>query len=205
MKKLLLIALALVTFQGFAQKETGIGIKAGVNYSQNGDLKNAGSSAANDLISGSDQKMGYHLGLYAKMKLPIFYLRPELIFTHTKSAYDFSGSSGVYSQSKIDLPILLGYEILGPLHVFAGPSIQFVLGNDFDIKQVALTDLEKNTTIGFQFGAGLNLGRLGLDVRFERGLSPNQISLINNNITSVSESFIDTRPTQVIFALSYAL
>ena len=89
--------------------------------------------------------------------------------------------------------------------MFAGPSIQFVLGNDFDIKQVALTDLEKNTTIGFQFGAGLNLGRLGLDVRFERGLSPNQISLINNNITSVSESFIDTRPTQVIFALSYAL
>ena len=205
MKKVLLIALALVTFQGFAQKETCIGIKAGVNYSQNGDLKTAVSSAANDLISGSDQKMGYHLGLYAKMKLPIFYLRPELIFTHTKSAYDFSGSSGVYSQSKIDLPILLGYEILGPLHVFAGPSIQFVLGNDFDIKQVALTDLEKNTTIGFQFGAGLNLGRLGLDVRFERGLSPNQISLINNNITSVSESFIDTRPTQVIFALSYAL
>ncbi|MFY9444868.1 MAG: porin family protein [Flavobacteriaceae bacterium] len=205
MKKVLLIALALVTFQGFAQKETGIGIKAGVNYSQNGDLKTAVSSAANDLISGSDQKMGYHLGLYAKMKLPIFYLRPELIFTHTKSAYDFSESSGVYSQSKIDLPILLGYEILGPLHVFAGPSIQFVLGNDFDIKQVALTDLEKNTTIGFQFGAGLNLGRLGLDVRFERGLSPNQISLINNNITSVPESFIDTRPTQVIFALSYAL
>lgn len=205
MKKVLLIALTLVTFQGFAQKETGIGIKAGVNYSQNGDLKTAVSSAANDLISGSDQKMGYHLGLYAKMKLPLFYLRPELTFTHTKSAYDFSGNNGVYSQSKIDLPILLGYEIIGPLHVFAGPSIQFVLGNDFDIKQVALTDLEKNTTIGFQFGAGLNLGRLGLDVRFERGLSPNQISLINNNITSISESFIDTRPTQVIFALSYAL
>ena len=205
MKKVLFIAMALITFLGFAQKETRIGIKAGVNYSQNGDLKTAVSSAANDLISGSDQKMGYHLGLYAKMKLPLFYLRPELTFTHTKSAYDFSGNNGVYSQSKIDLPILLGYEIIGPLHVFAGPSIQFVLGNDFDIKQVALTDLEKNTTIGFQFGAGLNLGRLGLDVRFERGLSPNQISLINNNITSISESFIDTRPTQVIFALSYAL
>ncbi|MFT6722637.1 MAG: hypothetical protein ACJA1V_000698, partial [Flavobacteriaceae bacterium] len=66
-------------------------------------------------------------------------------------------------------------------------------------------DLEKNTTIGFQFGGGLNLGRLGLDVRFERGLSPNQIQLINNNLSSISESLIDTRPTQVIFALSYAL
>jgi hypothetical protein len=73
------------------------------------------------------------------------------------------------------------------------------------LSNVALTDLEKNTTIGFQFGAGINLGRLGFDVRFERGLSPNQISLINNNITTISESFIDTRPTQVIFALSYAL
>jgi hypothetical protein len=205
MKKVLFIAVALITFQGFAQKETRIGIKAGVNYNQNGDLKTSVSSAANDIISGSDQKMGYHLGLYAKMNLPIFYLRPELIFTHTKSAYNFSGGNGVYSQSKIDLPILLGYEIIGPLHVFAGPSIQLVLGNDFDLSNVALTDLEKNTTIGFQFGAGINLGRLGLDVRFERGLSPNQISLINNNITTISESFIDTRPTQVIFALSYAL
>lgn len=205
MKKLLCIAIALISLQGFAQKETGIGIKAGLNYSQNGDLKTAVTTAANDIIAGSNQKMGYHLGVYAKMKLPIFYLRPELIFTHTKSEYDFSGGNGVYSQSKIDLPILLGYELIGPLHVFAGPSIQLVLGNEFDLKSVALTDLEKNTTIGFQFGAGLNLGRLGLDVRFERGLSPNQISLINNNITTLSESFIDTRPTQVIFAFSYAL
>lgn len=72
MKKILFIGVALITFQGFAQKETGIGIKVGVNYNQNGNLKTAVSSAASDIISGSDQKMGYHLGLYAKMDLPIF-------------------------------------------------------------------------------------------------------------------------------------
>jgi len=145
------------------------------------------------------------LGVYAKMNLPVFYLRPELVYTHTESAYDFSGSKGIYSQSKVDFPILLGYELLGPLHLFAGPSLQLVLSNDFDVKGVGLKDLGKNTTIGFQFGAGINLGRLGLDVRFERGLSPNEIQLINNNISTISESLIDTRPSQIIFALSYAL
>lgn len=205
MKKIVFAAILVMSQLAFAQKETGIGIKAGLNYAQNGDLKTAITNAANDIVAGSEQKMGFHLGLYAKMNIPIFYLRPELSFTHTKSAYDFSGTNGTFSQTKIDFPILLGYELLGPLHVFAGPSFQLVLANDFDVNAVDLKDLEKNTSLGIQFGAGINLGRLGLDVRFERGLSPNQIKLINNNITNLPESLIDTRPTQLIFALSYAL
>ena len=205
MKKILCIALVMMANFAFSQKETGIGIKAGVNYSQNGDLKTSFSSAAGDLIAGSEQKIGYHLGFYAKINLPVFYLRPELIYTHTESAYNFSGSNAIYSQSKIDLPLLLDYELLGPLHIFAGPSLQWVLANDFDLKSIDLKDLEKNTTIGLQFGAGLNLGRLGIDVRVERGLSPNQIKIINNNIGALPDSRIDTRPSQLIFSLSYAL
>lgn len=203
MKKILLTALIFTTTQVFAQKEFGIGIKGGVNYSQNGDLKNAVTTATNDIIAGSEQKMGFHLGVYAKMKLPIFYLRPEIVFTQTNSLYDFSGTNSTFSQSKLDIPILLGYKLIGPLHVFAGPSFQVILANNFD--DFELKDLEKNTTVGLQFGAGINLGRLGLDLRLERGLSPNQIKLINNNITTLPESLIDTRPSQVIFALSYAL
>ena len=205
MKNIIIAAALFLSCHLSAQKVTGLGIKAGLNYSQNGDLKTSITSASNNIIAGSEQKMGYHLGVYAKMNLPVFYLRPELVYTHTESAYDFSGSKGIYSQSKIDFPLLLGIELLGPLHVFAGPSLQLVLSNNFDVKGVGIKDLEKNTTIGFQFGGGLNLGRLGLDVRFERGLSPNQIQLINNNLSSISESLIDTRPTQVIFSLSYAL
>jgi len=205
MKNIIIVAVLFISCHLNAQKVTGLGIKGGLNYNQNGDLKTSITSAANNIIAGSEQKMGYHLGVYAKMNLPVFYLRPELVYTHTESAYDFSGSKGIYSQSKVDFPILLGYELLGPLHLFAGPSLQLVLSNDFDVKGVGLKDLGKNTTIGFQFGAGINLGRLGLDVRFERGLSPNEIQLINNNISTISESLIDTRPSQIIFALSYAL
>ena len=205
MKKILFAACLFISQLTWAQKETGIGIKGGLNYAQNGDLKTAITNASNDIVTGSEQKMGFHLGLYAKMNIPIFYLRPELSLTHTKSAYDFSGTNGTFSQTKIDVPILLGYELLGPLHVFAGPSFQVVLANDLNLDAINLTDLEKNTSMGVQFGAGINLGRLGLDVRFERGLSPNQIKLINNNIASLPNRFIDTRPTQVIFALSYAL
>jgi len=53
-------------------------------------------------------------------------------------------------------------------------------------------------------GVGVNLGRLGLDVRYERGFSENEAEIIGDNITDVSGR-VDSRPSQIIFALSLKL
>ena len=51
---------ALVSLTAIAQSDSGFGIKAGLNYNQNGDLSfSQVQSAGEDLISGSDGKVGY--------------------------------------------------------------------------------------------------------------------------------------------------
>ena len=68
MKKTLLVAVfALASMTAFAQKDSGFGIKAGLNYNQNGDLNfRQVQDSGEDIIAGSDGKVGYHVGFFGK-------------------------------------------------------------------------------------------------------------------------------------------
>lgn len=204
MKKSLLMAVfALIGTTAFAQNDSGFGLKAGLNYNQNGDLNfKQVQSAGEDLIAGSDGKVGYHVGFYGKLDMPKIYIRPELIYTKTKSSYDVEGGTNDYDVSKLDLPVLLGYKIIGPLHIFAGPAFQYTLNND--LEDVELDDLKNDFSIGAHFGVGVNLGNIGLDVRYERGFSENEAEIIGDNIANI-EGRVDSRPSQIIFGLSLKL
>jgi hypothetical protein len=96
--------------------------------------------------------------------------------------------------SKLDLPVLLGFKVIGPLSVFAGPDFQYILNTDFD--GVTLGDVENDFTVGLHLGAGVNLGNLGVDLRYERGLSSNEA-----NFVGLSDQRLDTRPSQFILSL----
>ncbi len=203
-KTLLILVLSLTSAITFAQKESGFGIKAGLNYAQNGDLTlESIGNAGEDVIDGSESKIGYHLGVFYKLKLPIIYLRPELIYTKTKSNYTINGSDAAYDVSKIDLPVLVGVKIIGPLEVFAGPSFQYILDSDLE-KVPTLNDLENDFSLGLQIGVGVSLGKLGLDVRYERGLSENESKFVADNSNTLSGR-VDSRPSQIIFGLSLKL
>jgi len=202
-KTLFLAAFALIGFTAFAQKGSGFGIKAGLNYNQNGDLSfQQVQSAGEDLIAGSDGKVGYHVGVFGKLDLPIIYIRPELIYTKTKSSYSVDGESNDYNISKLDLPLLVGINIIGPLNLFAGPAFQYTLSND--LQNVELSDVKNDITVGAHFGLGVSLGKLGLDVRYERGFSKNEAEIIGTNIADISGR-VDSRPSQIIFGLSLKL
>jgi hypothetical protein len=128
MKKTLLVAvLALIGSAAMAQSGSGFGIKAGLNYNKNGDLIGSVGDSGQDIVEGADGKTGYHVGFWGKLDFPKIYLRPELVYTKTKSSYDVDGDSQDYDVSKLDLPVLLGVKIVGPLHLFAGPAFQYTL------------------------------------------------------------------------------
>ena len=202
-KSLLMAVFALIGITAFAQKDSGFGIKAGLNYNQNGDLSfKQVQSSGEDLIAGSDGKVGYHVGFYGKLDMSKIYIKPELIYTKTKSSYDVGGGTNDYDVSKLDLPVLLGYKLIGPLHIFAGPAFQYTLNND--LEDVELDDVKNDFTIGAHFGVGVNLGNIGLDVRYERGFSENEAEIIGANIADISGK-VDSRPSQIIFGLSLKL
>ena len=191
-KTFLLAAMILFGLSATAQSESGFGIKGGLNYNANGDyFESAGEAARNP-----DRNIGYHLGVFGKIGVSRIYFRPELVYTKTKSDYD----GGDFDMSKLDAPLLVGVKVIGPLHLFAGPSFQYILDTDFD--GITIDDVDNDFTVGLNIGAGVNLGKLGIDLRYERGFSDNEANFINTNLTTVGPSRIDTRPDQLILSFS---
>lgn len=196
MKKLIFAgALALLcNISLLAQNGSGFGIKGGLNYNGNGDyFESIGSNAKNP-----DRNVGYHIGVFGKLGDKL-YFKPELIYTSTKSSYDNED----FRMKKFDAPLLVGVKVLGPISVFGGPSLQYIVGTEFN--GVTIDDVQDDFSIGLNFGIGLNLNKFGIDLRYERGFSDNEAIFINNNIGSGVVSRIDTRPEQLILSLSIML
>jgi len=202
-KTLLFVAFAFISITTFAQKGSGFGIKAGLNYNQNGDLSfSQVQTAGEDLITGSDGKVGFHVGVFGKLDFSKIFIKPELVYTKTKSSYDVVSSSTDYDISRIDLPVLVGYKLVGPLHIFIGPAFQYTIDNT--LKDVELEDLKNDFTVGLNVGVAVNLGNIGLDIRYERGFSENEANIISDNVADITGK-VDSRPSQIIFALSLKL
>ena len=189
----LLAALVLLSASSFAQTQTGFGLKGGLNYNGNGDyFESIGSNAENP-----ERNIGYHVGIFGKIGKDI-YLRPELVYTRTKSDY----RDDSFQLTKLDAPVLLGIKVIGPISVFGGPSFQYILDSEFE--NISINNVEDDFSVCLNFGIGLNFKKLGIDLRYERGFSDNEATFINTNIGSV-ESRIDTRPDQLILSLSLLL
>lgn len=187
----LLLALAIPTNLN-AQAATGLGIRAGLNYNGNGKYFSSISANAEN----PDKNVGYHVGLFGKIGNQI-YLKPELVYTSTKSDYN----SDDFKMQKLDLPVLVGAKVLGPISVFGGPAFQYILNSKFG--DVTVNDVENDFTVGLNFGIGLNINKLGIDLRYERGFSNNEATFIQSNNVEVSR--LDTRPDQLILSFSLIL
>ena len=196
MKNLILTSIAtlLVSTCIYAQSESGFGIKGGLNYNGNGDYF---ESATNN-YQNPDRNLGYHIGVFAKLGTKVFF-RPELVYTATKSDYN----AGEFDLKKLDVPLLIGFKVIGPLNVFAGPSLQYIIDSDFE--NATINSIQDDFSVGLNFGVGISFNKIGIDLRYERGFSDNEATLINNNITTLNSDRLDTRPDQLILSLSVML
>lgn len=194
MKKLIFITMVLASTLTFAQSNIDFGFKGGLNYNANGDyFESIGANAENP-----DRNIGFHLGIFGKFGEQI-YFRPELVYTSTKSDYN----SDDFTMKKLDAPLLVGVKVLGPLSVFGGPSLQYIMDTDFN--GININDVENDFTVGLNFGIAFNIKKLGIDLRYERGFSDNEATFIDNNFGDGVVSRLDTRPDQLILSLSVSL
>ena len=195
MKKLSCLLVLLTTTLQFtiAQSGSGFGIKAGLNYNANGDY----IDSFNSNIENPDRNIGYHFGIFGKLGNKV-YFKPELVYTKTKSDYD----SGDFDMQKLDAPLLVGIKVLGPVSVFAGPSLQYIIDSEFE--NIDIDDVENDFSVGLNFGIGLNIDKLGIDLRYERGFSDNEATFLNNNNININNR-LDTLPDQLILSLSLLL
>ncbi|WP_299060785.1 outer membrane beta-barrel protein [uncultured Polaribacter sp.] len=197
MQKLIFIFCLFLGFSQVANAQIDFGLKAGLNYSNNGN--ESAKTKFNDIVDGAEEELGYHAGIWFRGKLPIlgFYIRPEIIYTQVQSEYALNTVNTNYDFKKIDVPVLIGKRFLRVVSVFIGPSFQYIIDDSFQLDNVTTEEFDK-FSVGAQMGLGVEFGSLGIDVRWERGLSNTEANFTNNFT-------VDNRTNQLILGVSFKL
>jgi len=205
MKKIILIFLLVVASNLLkAQIDLDYGFKGGLNYNANGDLNITGGFGGFNEDVNSNSEIGYHLGIFTKINFDKFYLRPELVYTKTKSSYEHQTLQETdFKLTTLDIPILLGYELIKPVSVFAGPYFQYIFYTDFS--DAFDLELEKDIGVGLSFGAAVQIDRLGFDIRYNTGLSKNSASYTDDLPVDGLAYAIDTKSKQLILSVFFQL
>jgi hypothetical protein len=171
MKKIILSALLLCSgLTGFSQvlPSFQLGLKAGTNLSK----------LSTENTFSSDNRAGYYAGLWARIGAAGIHLQPELYLSGKNTILKAdNGQENKIKFTSLDIPILVGTKIgaagIG-VRLNTGPVVSFILNDEQSFGQAAnsaFTGDFKGQNIAWQFGAGLDVSKLGIDVRFEQGLS----------------------------------
>lgn len=185
------LTIFLFSLHSPAQNTNGFGFKGGLNYSVSGNLYDS----AADIVENPDGNIGFNFGIFVKYG-GFLYAKPELVYTNISSSYN----EGTFKMQKIDMPLLGGIRLIKVLNIFIGPSFQYIIESDFENNNVQ--DLN-DFTVGLNVGVGVSFNKIGIDLRYERGFSENEATILNNN--NVILGAIDTRVEQFILNISFIL
>jgi hypothetical protein len=171
MKKLILSALFLcfsVIAFGQVLPSFQFGIKGGTNLSK----------LTTDNTLGSDNRSGYYAGVWARLGAAGIHFQPELYLAGKNTTLtNAAGLENKVRFTSVDVPLLVGTKIGAAgvgLRLNTGPVVSFILDDKQSFGDAAGSVFQgnfKNQAIAWQFGAGFDFGKLGLDLRYEAGLS----------------------------------
>lgn len=204
MKNLYLVLVVFcLTFTANAQF-LNWGIKGGVNYNENGDLR--AINQGDPISLSSNEEVGYHIGILSEIKLPLFlYIRPELVYTHTESSYKLDSDQGTLKLDKLELPVLVGFRVFKIGRFFFGPNFSYIMNTKLSVPE-SIEGVSNVSSDDFlvsgQIGLGLNFGKIGADIRWETGFSDSEASFIRNN-TNLDFALVDTSQSQFILSFYY--
>jgi len=204
MKNLYLLLVVLCLSLGANAQFLNWGIKGGVNYNENGDLRTI--NAGNPISLSSNQEVGYHVGILSEIKLPLFlYIRPELVYTHTQSSYELDEDKGTLKLDKLELPVLVGFRVFKIGRFFFGPNFSYIMNTKLSVPESVegVSNISSDDfLVSGQVGLGLNFGKLGADIRWETGFSDSEASFIRDN-TDLDFALVDTSHSQFILSFYY--
>lgn len=173
MKKSLIFVIALMASTATYAQFFTVGPKVGFSSSRL-SLEEARQ------VRAGHSTVGFHAGAFTRFSVLGLYLQPELLFTQAGGEIEIRNQvTDNFDQiqeltyNKLDVPVMLGFRMGSVLRVNAGPSFSLILGQD--ARTEGTTEEVKNryeeSTVGYQIGGGLDIGKLVLDIRYEGSLS----------------------------------
>jgi hypothetical protein len=177
------------------------GIKGGVGF-QNLNLQDFNGGNTWSSLDPSSGNLGWHIGFQSKINLLLLKVKPELYFTRlhsqgTLTAKPGSGQDNIdynFFIDRLDLPVLLAFE-LGPVGFNVGPVVSTYMSNTAD----EVTIKTEGLGFGYQIGAGITLGSITLDARYEGAFH----NAVQGFTIGGTEFQADQRPSQVLLSVGY--
>jgi hypothetical protein len=176
MKRIILISSLAILFLNLSA-QINFGIKGGLNIS---NVK-ASEVLTDDyrINPAASGNLGYHVGGFFRASLVGIFIQPELYFSSLSNEYkveDISGNGAAEELVKqkigrMDLPVLVGVK-LGTFRLGLGPVGSIIVSDKSDLKDITGYEATfKSATFGYQLGAGVDIWKLNIDVRYEGNLT----------------------------------
>ena len=209
MKKSALIFILLLNTSAYSQGN--LGINFGLNDDSFGSIENIQNTIDTYELD-LKNVTGFQFGVFTEIDLITFYVRPEINFVFSKSNQGSALLSGNISEdilkhnfktSEIQVPVIFGYNILGPISLFGGPSFKYNLKTSSDVFD--LEDIKDKYKLSLLLGSRIKIKSIGIDLRYERGLNSGEIKIINANGLNIPNGNIDSTNNRFSILISYDL
>lgn len=177
MKRFMWVGFIFVSLSSWAQFD--LGIKGGVNVS---NLITDAGSLQNNIKESFATRTGFAFGVYTRFGKRL-YLQPEIMLASKGGEIVIDNQSYKVKYSDIDIPVLVGFKPLKFLHVVAGPVASLKVSENDSFREAISNytsnpdEAFANSSFGYQFGVGVKILGIQLDVRRQGSLS--DVSILN--------------------------
>lgn len=211
MKKSFVITLAALMISNFAFAQFEYGLRLGMSTQDvNQDQLLLKSNSFEELkLSLNDASYGYHVGVYTQFKAFGLTISPEILLNSNTYEYKLEEISESGTLQKIvkdryqyvDIPVLVGIK-LGPLRAYVGPEVHYFINSYSNLlDENGFGEQANRLNYGAIAGAGLNVGKLRLDIRYEINFTDFEDHIFFEN----DQINFDNDDSRVVFSAAWKL
>ena len=186
---IILFSISYIPSQAQEMNPAQVGLKAGLNL----------SNLYTEDATNSDMKVGFNVGVFAKMPVSDFFaIQPELYYTTKGGSVTYNtlllDGTANFNLSYIEVPLLFVLKVTPLANIHFGPYVSYLLsGKATNKDNINLFDFEDNINVdnynridaGIAVGAGIDAGPVTLGARYNLGLTKvgKERTILGNDFT----------------------
>jgi len=211
-KQPLFLVVLFFTYSLIYSQEIKIGVKGGFNLNGIGELYHFGNASGlginvtpnDDTVYQGENDIGTQFGIFTSFNYDRFFIRPEVNFVTLKNAYVLAYNTIDLKVNQVDIPVLLGYELIKPISFYAGPVFSSIYNMKLDGLDYGETINYNKTSMGISAGILMEFDILGIDIRYQYGMTKvktQRIDLNRENTGTNIADLLEYNPKQIVVSI----